>query len=99
MNPLEIVRRTPKTNCGQCAHATCLTFAATVPRARGGGDPDNCPFLDRAGLTMDPKNRPALDALPKQRDLESLVFSAERLADRLALLLEGVAADTAHGSS
>jgi CO dehydrogenase/acetyl-CoA synthase gamma subunit (corrinoid Fe-S protein) len=98
MNPLEIVRRTPKTShCGQCAHATCLAFAAAV--ARGGEGPDKCPFLDRAGLTMDPKNRPALDALPKQRDLESLVFSAERLADRLALLLEGVAADTAHGSS
>lgn len=28
MNPFEIVRRTPKTNCGQCGHAACLAFAA-----------------------------------------------------------------------
>lgn len=51
MNPLDILRRTPKNNCGQCGHPACLAFAAAV--AREGEDPDRCPFLDRQGLILE----------------------------------------------
>ena len=33
MNPLEIVQRTPKTNCGECGYPACLAFAANVAAA------------------------------------------------------------------
>jgi len=48
MNPLEIVQRTPKTNCGECGHPTCLAFAAAVTRA--GADLTLCPYIDLQGL-------------------------------------------------
>lgn len=51
MTPLEILRRTPKTNCGCCGHPTCLAFAVAV--TRGGEEPDRCPFLDRQGLVIE----------------------------------------------
>jgi hypothetical protein len=50
MGPLEILRRTPKNNCGRCGYPTCLAFAAAV--AREGEEPSRCPFLDRQGLKI-----------------------------------------------
>ena len=51
ITPLEIVKRTPKTNCGECGFATCLAFGAAV--ATQGVDVGRCPYLDRQGLTLD----------------------------------------------
>ena len=48
MNPLEILHRIPKTNCGECGHPTCLAFAAAVSRA--GGEINLCPYIDLQGL-------------------------------------------------
>ena len=48
MNPLDILNRTPKTNCGECGHPTCLAFAAAVSRA--GLDINLCPYIDLQGL-------------------------------------------------
>ncbi len=48
MNPLEIVQRTPKSNCGECGYATCLAFAAAVSRA--GIEIELCPYIDLQGL-------------------------------------------------
>lgn len=48
MNPLEFIRYTPRTNCGDCGHPTCLAFAVAV--TKGGEDPACCPHLDPAGL-------------------------------------------------
>ena len=48
MNPLEILQRTPKTNCGECGHPTCLAFAAAVTRA--GADIALCPYIDLQGF-------------------------------------------------
>jgi hypothetical protein len=48
MNPLDILQRTPKTNCGECDHATCLAFAAAVTRA--GEEITKCPYIDLVGL-------------------------------------------------
>ncbi|MBW2471349.1 MAG: DUF3786 domain-containing protein [Deltaproteobacteria bacterium] len=48
MNPLDILQRTPKTNCGECGHFTCLAFAAAV--ARAGAEITLCPYIDLTGL-------------------------------------------------
>jgi len=48
MNPLEIVQRTPKTNCGACGYPACLAFAAAVTRA--GAEITLCPYIDLQGL-------------------------------------------------
>ena len=48
MNPLELVQRTPRTNCGECGFPTCLAFAAAVTRA--GGEIARCPYLDLQNL-------------------------------------------------
>jgi Na+-translocating ferredoxin:NAD+ oxidoreductase RNF subunit RnfB len=48
MGPLEILRRTPKNNCGRCGYPTCLAFAAAV--AREGEEPSRCPIHDRKGV-------------------------------------------------
>ncbi len=50
MTPFDILRRTPKTNCGDCGHPTCLAFAAAV--ATSGFSPEKCPFIDLDGLTI-----------------------------------------------
>jgi hypothetical protein len=48
MNPLEILQRTPKTNCGECGHPACLAFAAAV--ARAGAEITLCPYIDLQGI-------------------------------------------------
>lgn len=48
MNPLDILQRTPKTNCRECGHPTCLAFAVAVTRA--GADINRCPYIDLRGL-------------------------------------------------
>lgn len=48
LNPLEFIRYTPRTNCGDCGHPSCLAFAVAV--TKGGENPAGCPHLDPAGL-------------------------------------------------
>jgi len=48
MNPYQLLRRTPGSNCGQCGWPTCLAFAAAVTKA--GARADLCPHLQREGL-------------------------------------------------
>jgi hypothetical protein len=48
MNPLEILQRTAKTNCGECGFPTCLAFSAAV--ARAGEDISLCPYIELRGL-------------------------------------------------
>ena len=49
MNPLEFITFTPKTNCGECNHPTCLAFAVAV--TKGGADPTGCPYLAKEALS------------------------------------------------
>lgn len=51
MKPLDILQRTPKTNCGACGYPTCLAFAAAV--ARAGLEITLCPYIDLAGLVKE----------------------------------------------
>jgi len=62
MNPLDILQRTPKTNCGECGHPSCLAFAAAVTRA--GLEITLCPYIDLAGLDK--------AKMSNDRDLERL---------------------------
>jgi len=48
MNPLDILQRTPKTNCGECGHPSCLAFSAAVSRA--GTEITLCPYVDLQGF-------------------------------------------------
>jgi len=80
MNPFEIVKRTPKTNCGQCGYPTCLAFSAAV--AKSGEAFDKCPYFDTTGLNVEQKQGPVLEELSGQRDL-ALV---EHLKDKIAAL-------------
>ncbi|MFZ5764571.1 MAG: DUF3786 domain-containing protein [Thermodesulfobacteriota bacterium] len=79
MNPLDIVQRTPKTNCGQCGYPTCLAFAANV--ARSGEDPRKCPFLRLDGLVLDKQPGAGLDKLGEQHDLELVRRLRGQIAD------------------
>ncbi len=67
LNPLEIVRRTPKTNCGECNFPTCLAFAAAV--AKTGQDPAQCPYIDLNDLPSQPAATDNIDNLPRHHDL------------------------------
>lgn len=51
LNPLEIVKRTPKSNCGACGYPTCLAFGAAV--SASGISPALCPHIDLTGLDID----------------------------------------------
>jgi hypothetical protein len=44
LQPLEFLKFTPKTNCGECGYAACLAFAAAV--TKGGENPGKCPYVD-----------------------------------------------------
>ncbi len=48
MQPLEFVKLTPRTNCGECGYAACLAFAAAV--TKGGENPQKCPYVDASLL-------------------------------------------------
>lgn len=80
MNPFEIVKRTPKTNCGQCGYPTCLAFSAAV--AKSGEDFGKCPYLDTTGLNVEQKQGPALEELSEQRDFALI----EHLKTKIAAL-------------
>ncbi len=68
MDPHEILRRVPKNNCGECGYPACLAFAAHV--AKGGEDPQKCPYIDLSGLEPGSAQNTSLDHLGEQRDLE-----------------------------
>jgi Na+-translocating ferredoxin:NAD+ oxidoreductase RNF subunit RnfB len=48
MQPLEFLKFTPRTNCGECGYPACLAFAAAV--TKGGEQPDKCPYVDMSAL-------------------------------------------------
>ena len=75
MNPFEILQRTPKTNCGECGHPTCLAFAAAVSRA--GEEVTLCPYIKLEGLE--------LEASVGKKDMEKLADQVSEEQD-LALV-------------
>lgn len=50
LSPLDLVKRTPMTNCRQCGFPTCLAFGAAVVKT--GVNPGLCPFIDLSGIDI-----------------------------------------------
>lgn len=50
-SPLEIVSHTPKSNCGECGHPTCLAFAVNI--VKGLESPQRCPYLEVEKLGLE----------------------------------------------
>ena len=48
LQPLEFLKFTPRSNCGECGYAACLAFAAAV--TKGGENPGKCPHVDLTRL-------------------------------------------------
>ncbi len=46
MTPVEIYKKLPGKNCGQCPEKTCMAFALTI--MKGGAEVESCPYLDGA---------------------------------------------------
>ncbi len=44
MNALDILKKTPKTNCGDCGYPACMAFAVAV--VSGGENLRHCPYID-----------------------------------------------------
>lgn len=78
MNPLEIVGRTPKNNCGECGYPTCLAFGAAV--CATGVAPRQCPYIDLAGLEVE-SSGVALEDGARQRDLALVEHLQDKIAD------------------
>ena len=83
MNPLDILQRTPKTNCGECGHATCLAFAAAVSRA--GEEITLCPYIDLEGLEIvsqgDKKNMADLaEQVTEEQDLALVKYLQSKIS-------------------
>jgi len=88
LSPLDIVKRTPKSNCRQCGYPSCLAFGAAV--ATKGENPGKCPYLDWAGLDLSGNAKLASSA---ERDLELIRHLKEKIAShdflRIAQALGG----------
>jgi len=78
MNPLEIVARTPKNNCGECSFPTCLAFAAAV--CATGVDLHKCPHIESYGLEVEVAGVELEDA-SRQRDLALVEHLQSKIAE------------------
>ena len=96
MNPLDFIKFTPKSNCGECDHPTCLAFAVAV--TKGGADPAGCPYVDPAALIAFRETGSAGAGLEKvrqgqgERDMALVAYLKSKIRDmdfeKVAPLLE-----------
>lgn len=85
MNPLEILQRTPKTNCGDCGYSACLAFAAAV--ARAGAEISLCPYIDLEGLDSSVQSsRKDLENLAEEVSEEHDLALVRHLQEKVSLL-------------
>jgi hypothetical protein len=68
MNPHDILKRVPRTNCGECGYPACLAFAANV--SKSGEDPHKCPYIDLQGLELSQGRNTGLSDLGREHDLD-----------------------------
>ena len=78
MNPLDVLKKTPKTNCGKCGYPACLAFAANV--AKSGEDPKKCPYINLEGLEMDTQVDTGLEEMGREHDLQLIQHLKEKIA-------------------
>jgi hypothetical protein len=93
MNPFEILQRTPKTNCGECGHATCLAFAAAVSRA--GEEVNLCPYINLEGLELkSPAGKKDMDELADQVSEEQDLALVKYLQSKISSFDFGTIAES-----
>jgi len=91
LTPFAILRLTPKNNCGECGHPTCLAFAAAV--ATTGFPADKCPYIDPTSL---PQTRSAQTpaGTTEERDLALIQHLKDKVNDLdFAAIHENLGAD------
>jgi len=44
VNTIEVYKKLPRTNCGECPEKTCMAFALSI--VKGGTEVENCPYLE-----------------------------------------------------
>ena len=93
--PIELYKKLPKTNCGDCGHPSCLAFATQVRDGHGADQAFQYQPLPRMPLLLlfwDADEEEGFEAQAKvllngsamaYLDLEGLTFVAEKLADNL----------------
>jgi Domain of unknown function (DUF3786)/Putative Fe-S cluster len=85
LNPLDFIKFTPKSNCGECNHPTCLAFAVAV--TKGGIDPAICPYVDVEALAEVSVTEPAGEGLAKvsrgqdERDMALVAILKSKIMD------------------
>lgn len=79
MNPQDILKRVPKTNCGECGFPACLAFAANV--AKSGADPHKCPYIDLKGFDFSGESGTDLTKLGRAHDLSLIDHLKEKIQD------------------
>lgn len=75
---LDILRRTPKNNCGQCGYQTCMAFAAAV--AKTGSDARLCPHINLEGLSTAAPRAADLADLAREKDLAFIQHLKSKIA-------------------
>ncbi len=92
MNPLEIYKRLPKKNCGECMPKTCMSFAVSL-----GGNPD---YLAQCGHITS-EERAAIESMLVKSDWrEQLVISLGDEVSKLNLaeVAQGIGCSMREGS-
>ncbi len=78
LSPLQLVKRTPVTNCGKCGQPTCLAYAAAVIKV--GLDPSACPFVNLVGLNMDDLHKASENVQQEKKDLDFIRHLKDKIA-------------------
>ena len=79
MNPHDILKRVPKTNCGECGYPACLAFAANV--SKSGEDPQKCPYMDLNGFVFKNNNNTELSQLGREHDLSLITHLKDKIKE------------------
>ena len=77
MNPHDILKRVPKTNCGECGYLACLAFAANV--SKSGEDPKKCPYINLDGLEITNDAGTELTQLGHEHDLSLIAHLKDKI--------------------
>ncbi len=80
LNPLEIVKKLPQTNCGKCGYPSCLAFAMAL--ITGSTSPERCPEAKLDDLKVTPQSK-AFDEDYHWRILEEVQKRARELDWRI----------------
>lgn len=92
--PFDIVRRTPKNNCGECGFPTCLAFA--VAAATTGTGLDRCPYIDPAGLDLGKAGAASVEEVSREREQALVEHLKSKICNRdFATLARHIGAEIA----